>query len=396
MFIFEFNLQDYFKSYRYITSLVRFFREKQDLTRLKVSKDLDIPFTSYRRIEEDPNFKNINYINRVADYFNINRNISNELVSNLNTSLERFYHALIYGFKDIEEPYQRIISLEDECKHSFLMIFIYMAKFTYYVVKKDVKSLIEFDEHINMILFMFDELQHKHQFILYLFLSTYYSLLLDYENTAKTHVKVLSYLDEFTNLKAFTFRQITHNYIILEDWTNALFYALKTKDLLIVTDNYYGLIINRLHFAEVFFNIRNYDEALNILNSLGSFLILHESHLIPLEAKVLHSSLYLLLNKEKELINILNRDKTEVNELKLIRLYIYYLIDKEKFKEYKDSLNELDFNIDQLRVYKIIVALFNEDKSLVNRLLKEVGSCHLNVLKNLIKVIKFKVKDLGY
>ncbi|HHU28933.1 TPA: hypothetical protein GXZ54_07235, partial [bacterium] len=229
-----------------------------------------------------------------------------------------------------------------------------------------------------------------------LFLSTYYSLLLDYENTAKTHVKVLSYLDEFTNLKAFTFRQITHNYIILEDWTNALFYALKAKDLLIETDNYYGLIINRLHFAEVFFNIRNYDEALNILNSLGSFLILHESHLIPLEAKVLHSSLYLLLNKEKELINILNRDKTEVNELKLIRLYIYYLIDKEKFKEYKDSLNELDFNIDQLRVYKIIVALFNEDKSLVNRLLKEVGSCHLNVLKNLIKVIKFKVKDLGY
>ena len=150
-----------------------------------------------------------------------------------------------------------------------------------------------------------------------------------------------------------------------------MFYALKAKDLLIETDNYYGLIYNRFHFAEIFFNIRNYDEAMNILNSLGAFLILHQNDLIPLEAKVLHSSLYILLNKEKEILEIMNQDEDDSVELKIIRLYIYLLIDKKKFVELNEYISNLSLNDCQQKVYKLILALSNNDEFVVNRIFRE-------------------------
>lgn len=395
MFVFKFDLEDYFKNNRYITSLVKYFREKNKLTRLKVSKDLDIPFTTYRRIEEDSNFKNSKYINLVADYFNINQNINDELITNLNYNLGLFFHSIIYGYRNIEQPYQNIIRLEEECKQSFLMIFINLTQIAYHVVMKDIKELNVIEDKLELISFMLDELKEKHQFLFYLFLSSYYALYLDSENVNKYHVQVISYLEKFPSLKAFTYCQITHNYILLEDWTNALFYALKAKDLLIETDNYYGLIYNRFHFAEIFFNIRNYDEAMNILNSLGAFLILHQNDLIPLESKVLHSSLYILLNKEKEILEIMNQDEDDSVELKIIRLYIYLLIDKKKFVELNEYISNLSLNDCQQKVYKLILALSNNDEFVVNRIFRELGNCHLNILKNLVKVIKLKVNYLG-
>ncbi|HHU56469.1 MAG TPA: helix-turn-helix transcriptional regulator, partial [Acholeplasmataceae bacterium] len=100
MAIFDFNLTQYFEGYRYIAVMAKYLRTKNRQTRVKVASELNIPITTYRRLEEDKNFRNEAIIKKVANHFNLEMKVDYEFISKINDDFNEFYNSTYFG--DIE------------------------------------------------------------------------------------------------------------------------------------------------------------------------------------------------------------------------------------------------------------------------------------------------------
>lgn len=389
--VFKIELERYFNDYRYVTSLVKYLRSKQKLTRIKVANDLRIPFTSYRRIEEDPNFKNVEYISRVVKYFNINDNFDIELIKKLDNDLALFIHSILYGYKDFITFYYEIISHKEKCKNSFLMIFINLTEFIYQTYLLNKEELLKMNEVIDFINSFLDELVEEHRFIFELFKSTYYAIMNDKNEASECHIKVLSYMDKNRKLAPFVYSQLCGNYILLQDWTNALIYAVKSRNLLFETDNYYKLIQNRLAHAEIFYNMKNYEEAVSILESLSSFLILFKGNGIPDQYYILHSCVLIVAKNYKEAFALLDSANGSINLL-LIRLYLTYLTnDITTFNELFEKVKTYELSEMQSLCLNCISNIksnnYKEANLMLDSIRKEFQHDYLKYLVHLMKIV---------
>ena len=122
MAIFDFDLTQYFEGYRYIAVMAKYLRTKDRQTRVKVASELNIPITTYRRLEEDKNFKNEVIIKKVANHFNLVLNVDYEFISKINDDFMNFATALTLVTLNIKEKVCQINANFDTCRNSLLLI----------------------------------------------------------------------------------------------------------------------------------------------------------------------------------------------------------------------------------------------------------------------------------
>jgi transcriptional regulator with XRE-family HTH domain len=399
MAIFDFELLTYFEGYRYITSMAKYLRIKNKMTRIKVSQDLKIPITSYRRLEEDRNYKNESSIKKVANYFNIAIDIDKDLILKVNDDFNEFYNCTFFG--DIvfqQRMYNKLMLNYEQCKDNILLIPLLLAKLIYYISNiKFNENKKEIEEIISILDNFYDDMTLPHKIIYNSYVCGYHAYFNQKSEMEDLAFNTMKLAETDEALKTVIIYQLSINYYFLKDWSTSLYYAIKARDGLVYTNNFNRLLYLKFHMATIFYLLSNFTEALDTLDKILVWTSFNQNDRLDYNSSLLTCYCLLRMGKYPEtknrLTTLYNRNSTK-GELVMFMLYVYYKLDeKENFEQHWKLINDIYQN-DMLyegyyNISSFINLLYQHNKSDIRKNYKNLEKdFNLIPFCNLVDIIK--------
>jgi hypothetical protein len=329
MTIYDFSLKSYFEGFKNIKTLVRYRRSSRGLTKVKVSADLNIPFTTYRRLEDDPNYKNEETLHKTAEFFNIDYNIDSVLVRSIHDAFNDFFNYTYFGnIKNQEKVFNKLMSKYDNCKNNILLVTLNLAKFIYFISNvKFNDKMTEINELIEFLNFFTEIMPLEHQIVYNTYLCSYYAYVNNRSSLEELAYKTIRLSADSDTLKTIVIYQLSIIYFMLKEWQMSLYYAMQIKGKLEYTNNFNRLIYLKYNIAMIFYKLKNYDEAVDYLQNILNYVITEDNYRLEYNSMLL--LIYCLIRQQKldvALIYLeqLYKDNENKGELLMLLSYLYH------------------------------------------------------------------------
>lgn len=392
MAIFDFNLTQYFEGYRYIAVMAKYLRTKDRQTRVKVASELNIPITTYRRLEEDKNFKNEVIIKKVANHFNLELNVDYEFISKINDDFNEFYNSTYFGDIEYQEKmYAKLMLNFDACQNSLLLIPMNLAKIVYYISNaRLVKNFGELKSVIDLLDYFYDDMSLPHKIIYNSYKIGYHAFYYNRLAVEDLAFKTLKLAEGNEFLKTVINYQMSLAYYICKDWSTSLYYAMKAIDGLVYTNNFNRLLYLKFSMAQIFYQLQNYLEALDILEKLIVWTSFNNVRRLEFNSILLSSYCLTRLQRYNEAMDSLLKLSIidhHREELVVFMLYLCYKLNDELgFEGQWHIIENMEKNNEAFRGYYDLATLILHLKN------NEPNS----VLKKVYKAIEENFKSLSF
>lgn len=392
MAIFDFELTKYFEGYRYITTMAKYLRTTSRLTRVKVAQVLNVPITTYRRLEEDVNFRNEDIIKLVANHFHIEMKIDYELISKVNDDFNEFYSSTYFGDIDYQEKmYRKLMTNLNQCQNSLLIIPMNLAKLVYYISNARFKERYdELKTAIDILNYFYENMSLSHKIIFNSYMLGYHSFTENKRVMEETAFKTLKMAEGDEFLKTVITYQMSLAYYIFKDWATSLYYAMKAIDGLVYTNNFNRLLYLKFSMSQIFYQLENYLEALDMLEKILVWTSFNNSQRLQYNCLLLSSYCLTRLKRYNEAkdnliqLSVINHQK---GELLMFMLYLCYKMNDTA------GVNEQWYIIEKMnRTFELYVGYYNISSFIM--LLKEKAT--RDVLRKAYRNLDNDFKSLPY
>ena len=363
MVFFDFAIQEYFESNKYILAFVNYSRKKNNISKKQLQKDNLISHATFRRAEVADFVSHPELLDTLANYFNIPTNYDPLLVQEINDEFNMFYTSLYFNkLEKMEEHFNNIEKKRGKMENSILISIYHFAKVICFLNSPRRVETEKIYESLQELEFFREDLLDVFKFLLDQYSYGYYSLLHNASEALKLVNKVYFLAKKFPRHLPLVLYQMSVNYYFINDYANSIFYMLEALPMLQDDLNYSRSISAQTNLAICFERLDNVVKSKEILSKL--FLYLENNSLPRIEflAKLTLANCYVTekrYSKSIKLFEELEEDRVTKGESSLMILYCLYKLGlKEEFDILASKLHKERENNNFFYGYDDLIYLF--------------------------------------
>lgn len=328
MELFDFKIEEYFKSNKHLISMVNYYRKSLNISKKDLQKENNISHATYRRAEVSDFVAHVDILKKLATYFDVEVEVDNEVIEELNNNFNLLYTFLyLNDVPKMEDYYNRI----DEKKHLYsnnvLFTIYHFARLVYYVGSHKRVEVEIISESLDILRYFRGDLLEIFEFLLDDYTYCYYSLIHDEENALKFQKKVYLKMHKYTELVPQILHQMSLNNYLINDYANSIFYAFEALPKLEADLNYSKALYCNLNIAICFERLNNTIKSKEILTKLSLTLMSQNIPRAEYLAKLTLANCYVTEKNYPFAINLLDEleSRREIKgENSLLLVYCYY------------------------------------------------------------------------
>lgn len=398
MIFFDFEIQKYFKSNKYLIAFVNYSRKKSKISKKQMQKDNLISHATFRRAEVTDFVGHPELLNKLASYFNIPIEYNMDFINEINDDFNKFYTYLYFNKLDkMEEYYLKIESKKPLLEDNILLSIYHFARVIYYLCSPKRMEIDTISESLKELELFREDLTEIFQFLLDQYTYYFYSLHHDVINAMKLYDRVYTESKKYPSHIPLVLYQMAINHYFINDYANSIFYSIEALEKLEADLNYSRALLCHLNMAICFERLDNTVKCKEIINKIFLHMVVDENprtrylaNLTLANCYVTEKNYQLAIEKFKELE--LSRPNKGENSLMII--YCYYKLGKhEELKQLANILHKERLENKFYYGYDDLVSLFEE---LLTKNKKNIMNKYLIAEKSFPAYSDSKIVDLVY
>ncbi len=398
MIFFDFEIQNYFKSNKYLIAIVNYSRKKSKISKKQMQKDNLISHATFRRAEVTDFVGHSELLNKLAFYFNIPIDYDMNLINEINDYFNQFYTYLYFNQLDkMKEYYQKIESKKSMMENSILLSIYHFARVIYYISSPKRVEIDAISESLEQLELFREDLTDIFQFLLDQYTYYFYSLNHQSENAIKYYDKVYTESKKFPRHIPLVLYQMALNHYFVNDYANSIFYSIEALEKLEADLNYSRALLCNLNIAICFERLDNTVKSKEIINKIYLHMVVNDNPRTRYLADLTLANCYVTeKNYELAIEKFTNLESTRQvkGENSLMIIYCYYKLGKEEeLKKLASFLHKERENKNFFYGYDDLVILFEE---LLSRNKKSIFNKFLIAQKSFPAYSDSKIVDLVF